>query len=73
MLLPATMTRSQEFTFKENQEIIAHYENSVSSGHKITQKALMEWANAKYRTSVSVMSIGRRSLYPRKMLGSWVR
>jgi hypothetical protein len=31
----------------------------MSSGHKITQKALMEWANAKYRTSVSTMSIGR--------------
>ena len=51
--------RSREFTYKEKQEIIAYYESSVSSGHKITQKTLTEWANAKYYTSVSAMSIGR--------------
>ena len=51
--------RNREFPSKEKQEIIAYYESSVSSGHKITQKTLTEWANAKYHTSVSAMSIGR--------------
>ena len=50
---------SREFTFKEKQEIIAHYESSVSSGYKITQKTLTEWANAKYHTFILTMSIGR--------------
>ena len=29
------------------------------AGHKLTQKALTDWANAKYETSVSAMSIGK--------------
>ena len=53
------MGEGREFTFKENVEIISHYENLVASRMKISKKTLTEWANVKVHTSVLHMTIGR--------------
>ena len=41
------MGKGREFTFKEKLEIISHYENLVTSGIKISKKAMTEWTNTK--------------------------
>ena len=53
------MGRSREFSFKEKQEIISHHESLLASRQNMSNKALTEWANVKYGTSVSQMTIGR--------------
>ena len=53
------MGKGREFIFKEKLEIISHYENLMASWMKNSKKASTEWANVKFDTSVSKMTIGR--------------
>ena len=52
------MGKGREFTFKEKLDIISHNESLMTSGMKISKKAMTEWANVKFDTSVSQMTIG---------------
>ena len=53
------MGKGKELTFKEKLEIVSYYENLVTSGMKINKEALTEWANVKFDTLVSQMTIGK--------------
>ena len=53
------MDKSREFAFKGKLENISHYENLMAFGMKISKKALTEWANVKFDTSIPHMTIGR--------------
>ena len=53
------MGKARQFSFKEKLDIIFHYENLVASGIEISKKTWTEWANVKFDTSVSQMTVGR--------------
>ena len=53
------MDKGRNFTFKQKLEIISHHENLMALGMKISKKALTEWTNVKFDTSVLQITIGR--------------
>ena len=51
--------KRREFTLHEQHEINSYQEEIFVAGHKISNKALGEWANAKFNNSASALTIGR--------------
>ena len=53
------MAKVHEFTLEQKQEIIQYRETVLTSGGKITNRALTMWANAHFQVNASEMNIGR--------------
>jgi hypothetical protein len=53
------MAKGHEFTLEQKQEIIQYRETVLTSGGKITNRALTAWANAHFQVNASEMNIGR--------------
>ena len=53
------MAKDHEFTLEQKQEIIQYRETVSASGGKITNRALIVWANAHSQVNTFEMNIGR--------------